>query len=53
MYYRQEMERKRLAEWEKQRKEELTSHRLREQEKLIELKAKHEGLEKNLEGLVS
>ena len=45
------MERQRLAEWEKQRKEELTAHRLREQEKLIELKARHEDLEKNLEGL--
>ena len=36
------MERQRLAEWEKQRKAELVQHRQREQEKVLELKAKKE-----------
>ena len=47
------MERQRLAEWEKQRKAELTQHRQREQEKVLTLKAKQENLTKELDGLVS
>lgn len=46
------MERQRLAEWEKQRKAELTQHRQREQEKVITLKARQENLNKDLDHLV-
>ena len=51
--FRQEMERQRLAEWEKQRKAELMQHRQREQEKVLILKAKHEHINNDLEKLVS
>ena len=47
------MERKRLEEWEKQRKAELTEHRQREQDKLFALKARQENLNQELENLVS
>merc|ERR1712179_684808 len=43
------MERQRLAEWEKQRKAELVQHRQREQEKVLELKAKKENLDSEFE----
>ena len=46
------MERKRLEEWEKQRKAELTEHRQREQDKLFALKARQENLNQELENLV-
>ena len=49
---RQEMERQRLAEWEKQRKAELVQHRQREQEKVLELKAKKENLDSEFEKMV-
>jgi len=48
---KQEMERQRLAEWEKQRKAELIQHRQREQEKVLELKAKQEHLNSKLESM--
>ena len=47
------MERKRLEEWETQRKNELVQHRQREQEKVLELKAKQEHLNTKLEDMVS
>ena len=47
------MERQRLMEWEKQRKEELTAHRQREQDKLLQLKAKQDNMNADLEALVS
>ena len=50
--FRQEMERQRLAEWEKQRKAELVQHRQREQEKVLELKAKKENLDSEFEKMV-
>ena len=50
--FRQEMERKRLEEWETQRKNELVQHRQREQEKVLELKAKQEHLNAKLEDMV-
>ncbi len=50
---RQELERKRLQEWEKQRKDELATHREREQEKLFATKARQENLQSELEKLVS
>ena len=50
---REEMERKRLEEWETQRKNELVQHRQREQEKVLELKAKQEHLNSKLEDMVS
>ena len=46
------MERQRLAEWEKQRKAELVQHRQREQEKVLELKAKKENLDTEFETMV-
>ena len=46
------MERQRLAEWEKQRKAELVQHRQREQEKVLELKAKKENLDSEFETMV-
>ena len=46
------MERQRLMEWEKQRKEELTAHRQREQDKLLQLKAKQDNMNADLEALV-
>ena len=46
------MERKRLEEWETQRKNELVQHRQREQEKVLELKAKQEHLNTKLEEMV-
>ena len=46
------MERQRLAEWEKQRKAELVQHRQREQEKVLELKAKKENLDAEFETMV-
>ena len=46
------MERQRLAEWEKQRKAELVQHRQREQEKVLELKAKKENLDSDFEQMV-
>ena len=46
------MERQRLAEWEKQRKAELVQHRQREQEKVLELKAKKEHLDSEFEKMV-
>ena len=46
------MERQRLAEWEKQRKAELVQHRQREQEKVLELKAKKENLDAEFEKMV-
>ena len=46
------MERQRLIEWEKQRKAELVQHRQREQEKVLELKAKQEHLNSKLESMV-
>ena len=46
------MERQRLAEWEKQRKAELVQHRQREQEKVLELKAKKENLDSEFEKMV-
>ena len=49
---RQEMERQRLAEWEKQRKAELVQHRQREQEKVLELKAKKENIDTEFEKMV-
>ena len=49
---RQEMERQRLAEWEKQRKAELVQHRQREQEKVLELKAKKENIDAEFEKMV-
>ncbi len=51
--FRQEMERQRLAEWEKQRKAELMQHRQREQEKVLILKAKQEHINSDLEKLVN
>ena len=51
-YFRQEMERQRLAEWEKQRKAELVQHRQREQEKVLELKAKKENIDSEFETMV-
>ena len=45
------MERQRLQEWEETRKEELKSHRMREQEKVLTLKAKQEHLTTDLETL--
>merc|ERR1712051_165532 len=48
---RQEMERQRLAEWEETRKEELKQHRMREQEKVLTLKAKQEHMTNDLETL--
>ena len=53
MLPREEMERKRLEEWETQRKKELVQHRQREQEKVLELKAKQEHLNSKLEDMVS
>ena len=47
------MERKRLEEWETQRKNELVQHRQREQEKVLELKAKQEHLNTKLEEMVN
>ena len=41
---KQELERQRLAEWEKQRKEELVAHRQREQDRLLEYKARQDNL---------
>jgi hypothetical protein len=52
IYFRQEMERKRLQEWEKQRKDELTAHRQREQDKLFAMKARQDNLNTDLEKLV-
>ena len=46
------MERKRLEEWETQRKNELVQHRQREQERVLELKAKQEHLNTKLEDMV-
>ena len=46
------MERQRLAEWEKQRKAELVQHRQREQEKVLELKAKKENIDADFEKMV-
>ena len=46
------MERQRLAEWEKQRKAELVQHRQREQEKVLELKAKKENIDSEFETMV-
>jgi hypothetical protein len=46
------MERKRLQEWEKQRKDELTAHRQREQDKLFAMKARQDNLNTDLEKLV-
>ena len=46
------MERQRLAEYEKQRKAELTQQRQREQEKVLELKAKKESLDSEFEAMV-
>lgn len=51
--FRQEMERQRLAEWEKQRKAELMQHRQREQEKVLNLKARHEHITADLDKVVS
>ena len=51
-YFRQEMERQRLAEWEKQIKAELVQHRQREQEKVLELKAKKENIDSEFETMV-
>ena len=48
---RQELERQRLKEWEDTRKEELKSHRMREQEKVLTLKARQEHLTSDLETL--
>jgi hypothetical protein len=48
---RQEQERQRLAEWEKQRKDELIAHRQREQDNLLQLKAKQQSLNAELETL--
>ena len=45
------MERQRLKEWEETRKEELKQHRMREQEKVLTLKAKQEHLTTDLETL--
>ena len=45
------MERQRLKEWEATRTEELKSHRMREQEKVLTLKAKQEHMSKDLETL--
>ena len=45
------MERQRLAEWEETRKEELKQHRMREQEKVLTLKAKQEHMTNDLETL--
>ena len=47
------MERQRLKEWEETRKEELRQHRIREDEKVIALKARQEHLTKDLEEMVS
>ena len=47
------MERQRLAEWEKQRKAELVQHRQREQEKVLELKAKKADLDLEMAKMVS
>ena len=49
---REEMERQRLLEWEQSRKKELTEHRQREQDKLFQLKARHENSNKELEAMV-
>ena len=46
------MERQRLADWEKQRKAELMSHRQREQEHVLVLKAKQEHINSDLDKLV-
>lgn len=51
--FRQEMERQRLAEWEKQRKAELMQHRQREQEKVLILKARHDHINADLEKVAS
>merc|ERR1739838_181501 len=48
---KREMERQRLAEWEETRKEELKQHRMREQEKVLTLKAKQEHLTTDLDTL--
>ena len=45
------MERQRLKEWEDTRKEELKSHRMREEEKVLTLKARQEHLGTDLEAL--
>ena len=45
------MERQRLKEWEETRKEELKSHRMREEEKVLTLKARQEHLTTDLEAL--
>ena len=41
-----------MEEWETQRKNELVQHRQREQEKVLELKAKQEHLNTKLEEMV-
>merc|ERR1739838_554992 len=46
-----EMERQRLQEWEDSRKDELKSHRVREQEKVLTLKARQEHLTTDLDTL--
>ena len=43
------MERQRLKEWEESRKEELKQHRMREDEKVLTLKARQEHLTKDLD----
>ncbi len=50
---RQELERQRLKEWEETRKQELSNHRQREEEKVMTLKAKQEHINKDLEALVN
>ena len=45
------MERQRLQEWEDSRKDELKSHRVREQEKVLTLKARQEHLTTDLDTL--
>ena len=45
------MERQRLKEWEDTRKEELRQHRMREEEKVLGLKARQEHLNTDLETL--
>ena len=42
-----------MEEWETQRKNELVQHRQREQEKVLELKAKQEHLNTKLEEMVN
>ncbi len=51
-FIREEEDRKRLAEWEAKRKEQLLAHRQTEEDKLVQLKEKQKKLSNDLEGMV-